>query len=589
MGDDEDKTAADSPRSRELRERRAELEAAARYELLERLGKGGMGEVVAARDDVIGRDVAIKRMLAADPTPADIDRFLREARIQGGLDHPAIPPVYELARGPDQQPYFVMKRLAGTTLAAILKGLAASDGELAARYPRQRLLRAFADVCLAVERAHSRGVIHRDLKPSNIMLGEFGEVYVLDWGVAKVIGEPDERLGPLHHLVRGDDSTETGTAIGTVAYMAPEQAAGDAVDRRADVYALGCVLFEILTLRQLHDKERSTDRSPARRAPELDIPPELDALCVLATEVDRESRLAGARQLGDGVQRYLDGDRDLERRRELSRAHYARATEAVSRGDSDRAMREASRALALDPTLGEAAQLVTRLMLEPPRDTPAEVVEEVAREEELLARRHAQKASRAYLMYAAFLPALAVSGADVARHVLPFAALIVLTGLSVWLGKWYPTSRPRALISLAGNVGLIAWLAHLLTPFLLAPGIATTTAMISIRNPLFRRFRLIAWTLIGLCLAVLVPAAGELLGWWQTTMTVENGGFVLHGPGMFLTKPTVLIGLTIYTISIIAVASALAVTHLRDQEDLQRRIHLQAWRLRQLFVIQPGT
>ncbi|MGE5184317.1 MAG: serine/threonine-protein kinase, partial [Acidobacteriota bacterium] len=520
MGDDEDKTAADSPRSREARERRAELGAADRYELLETLGKGGMGEVVAARDDVIGRDVAIKRMLTAAPTPDDIDRFLREARIQGGLDHPAIPPVYELARDADQRPYFVMKRLAGTTLAAIVKGLASGDAELAARYPRQRLLRAFADVCLAVERAHSRGVVHRDVKPSNIMLGEFGEVYVLDWGVAKVLDEGDELLRSLHHAVRGDSSTEVGTAIGTPAYMAPEQSTGDVVDARADVYALGCVLFELLTLRQLHGKERAADRSPAHRAPDRDVPPELDALCLEATTFDPAARLASARQLGERVQRYLDGDRDLERRRELARAHLARATEAVTGGDDERAMREAGSALALDPTLGEAAQLVTRLMLEPPRDTPAEVVAQIAGEEEMLARRHAQKASRAYFMYFAFLPSLAWSGIDVLRYLLPIAALIAFTCISVWLGRWFPTSRPRAWLSLAGNIGLIGFIAHLLTPFLIAPGIATTTAIVSLRNPLFRRFRLIGWTIVGLALAVLVPLLGELLGWWRSTTTV---------------------------------------------------------------------
>src|SRR5262249_4660553 len=158
-------------------------------------GAGGMGEVVAARDEMIGRDIAIKRMLDSDPTDEQVARFLREARIQGTLNHPAIPPVHELARDREGRPYFAMKRVTGATLAAVLVGLRTNNLDIMKRFGRERLLRAFAEVCLAIEFAHTRGVIHRDLKPANIMLGEFGEVFVLDWGVAKVQGSPDPDLG----------------------------------------------------------------------------------------------------------------------------------------------------------------------------------------------------------------------------------------------------------------------------------------------------------------------------------------------------------------------------------------------------------
>ena len=159
---------------------RADRAIGRRYRIGARLGRGGMGEVLEAHDEQIGRDVAIKRMLAEAPSSSQIDRFLREAKIQGQLEHPAIVPVHELGRDLEGRPYFAMKKLAGTTLSAILhRGTT----------PRNRLLRAFTDVCLAVELAHTRGIVHRDLKPSNFMLGDFGETYVLDWGVAKVVGE----------------------------------------------------------------------------------------------------------------------------------------------------------------------------------------------------------------------------------------------------------------------------------------------------------------------------------------------------------------------------------------------------------------
>src|SRR5687768_13806700 len=182
-----------------------------RYRVLETLGRGGMGEVIAAHDDVLGRDVAIKRMLEADQ-PGATTRFLREAKIQGTLNHPAIPPVHELAHDADGRPFFVMKRLTGITLSKILSDQAAGLG---LRYPLQRLLNAFADVCLAVELAHTRGIVHRDLKPANIMLGEFGEVYVLDWGVAKIIGQSDPAMAPLRDSSPGmQQATQAGTVVG---------------------------------------------------------------------------------------------------------------------------------------------------------------------------------------------------------------------------------------------------------------------------------------------------------------------------------------------------------------------------------------
>src|ERR1043165_7019436 len=173
-----------------------------RFRLGDVLGRGGMGEVFAAVDDTLGRDVAIKRVRGEQSVDL-VRRFVREAKIQGCLDHPAIPPVHELGWDADGRPFLVMKRLSGTTLAMILRDTTRARS-------RESLLRAFVDACLAVEFAHAHGVIHRYIKPSNIMLGEFGEVYVLDWGIAKIVGDVDPRVAGVRQWSNdlGDETLE---------------------------------------------------------------------------------------------------------------------------------------------------------------------------------------------------------------------------------------------------------------------------------------------------------------------------------------------------------------------------------------------
>src|SRR3954469_2659561 len=194
------------------------------YQVGALIGRGGMGEVVVAQDQRIGREVAVKRIRAKAPTHDAVDRFLREARIQARLDHPAIVPVYELGTDADGRPYFTMKRLAGVTLSR----------KLADNGPVQPLLRAFVDVCLAIQLAHSRGVVHRDLKPSNIMLGDYGEVYVLDWGVARVLDDPHHSIAVAGDIQSLDGQTRAGAVLGTPGYMAPEQVRGAEVSTPAD-------------------------------------------------------------------------------------------------------------------------------------------------------------------------------------------------------------------------------------------------------------------------------------------------------------------------------------------------------------------
>jgi tetratricopeptide (TPR) repeat protein len=230
---------------------------AGRYQLLGEIARGGMGVVLKGRDVDVGRDVAVKVLLEKHrDNPEMVRRFVEEAQIAGQLQHPGIVPVYELGRLPDARLYIAMKLIRGRTLAALL------DGRADAGEDRARYLATFEQMSQTMAYAHSCGVIHRDLKPSNVMVGSFGEVQVMDWGLAKVIGHggvaDEERslrsradVEPVRTLRTGSsaDESRAGSVFGTPCYMAPEQARGllDTLDERADVFGLGAILCEILT------------------------------------------------------------------------------------------------------------------------------------------------------------------------------------------------------------------------------------------------------------------------------------------------------------------------------------------------------
>jgi serine/threonine-protein kinase len=227
-----------------------------RYQLVGELARGGMGAVIKARDIDLGRDLAVKVILEEHrDLPEMVRRFVEEAQIGGQLQHPGIVPVYELGRFHDGRLYIAMKLIRGRTLAALLLDRHGPSDDKA------RFLSIFEQVCQTMAYAHSRGVVHRDLKPSNVMAGAFGEVHVMDWGLAKVLdqgGVADElkarRIlgdsGAIRTVRTGSEAGESlaGSVLGTPAYMAPEQARGalDTLDERADVFGLGSILCEIL-------------------------------------------------------------------------------------------------------------------------------------------------------------------------------------------------------------------------------------------------------------------------------------------------------------------------------------------------------
>ncbi|MEP6859827.1 MAG: serine/threonine-protein kinase [Deltaproteobacteria bacterium] len=552
------------------------------YQLGALIGRGGMGEVVMAHDERIGRDIAIKRMRGSTPTEDAIARFLREARIQARLEHPAIVPVHELGRDADGQPFFTMKRLAGVTLAEML--IAPTPP------PRQKLLRALADVCGAIAFAHERGVVHRDLKPANIMLGKFGEVYVLDWGLARVVAEREPR-SVATDVASLDGTTQVGAVLGTPGYMAPEQVLGAAdVGCPADVYALGAILFEILAGEPLHPRGlgalastlTAIDGNPSQRAVDRSVPPELDALCCAALVIDPSAR-PSASELAARLEGYLDGDRDKEGRRVLAASWLAKARAAL---DSDavalraEAMQAAGRALALDPESRDAAELVTRLMLEPSKRLPAALTVELEAAEATVQRRQSRVAMLSFVAIGGFLVMASLNGLRSARTLIVIAALA-----GVMAAAAFRLSQRRALVSemmmvVIGNATLAALLSRAFGPLIIVPAVTCVMALSLTSYPqLIDRAKLV---IAILAVSWVVPIVLESAGVLESTWRVAGGDVVSTSTLVTIGRSTagLLIGANLLTIVVFGLfANALA----RSRRDAQRQVQIQAWHLRQLL------
>ena len=257
-----------------------EVEKSSRYNVGGVVAHGGMGNILDARQNAMRREVAMKVMRGgSDPT--SLHRFINEARITGQLEHPNIVPVHDLGVDENQQVFYTMKFVRGITLAEVIASLAQNPKIAARTYSLPALLTIFQKICDAVAFAHSKGIIHRDLKPENIMLGDFGEVLVMDWGLAKVIGrspapgdDAESVIDPAGEF-SGPGSTLAGSVLGTPRYMSPEQARGEieSLDERTDIYSLGAILFEILHLTPVVDGESPMDIVAKVARGSLDKPP----------------------------------------------------------------------------------------------------------------------------------------------------------------------------------------------------------------------------------------------------------------------------------------------------------------------------
>jgi len=324
---------------------------AGRFQLGAELARGGMGVVYRARDDSLGRDVAVKVLHERYRVDSLVgQRFLDEARITAQLQHPAIPPVFEVGRLADDRPYLAMKLIKGRTLDELLKERPepASD--------RGHFLAVFQQVCQAVGYAHSRHILHRDLKPANVMVGAFGEVQVMDWGLAKLLAadggsahEPaaatETTCGTVIQTAREPDSaTLAGSMLGTPAFMAPEQAGGELnrIDERTDVFGLGAILCVILTGEPPHTGKSGEDiRLVAIRGTLADAQARLDQcgadaklveLCRQCLSPEREARPRDAAAVTATIAGYLAGVEERARQAELERAAAeARAAEQRKR------------------------------------------------------------------------------------------------------------------------------------------------------------------------------------------------------------------------------------------------------------------
>lgn len=289
--------------------------------------KGGLGCVSVARDEELNREIALKEILPAHADNVENrNRFIREAEITGALEHPGVVPVYSLGQFADGRPFYAMRFIHGVNLQDAIKDYykrKSSPGEKQLEF--RQLIAITIHVCHALDYAHSRGVIHRDIKPSNIMLGDYGETLVVDWGLAKTFDGPvesDDTTIPLVQTTQQASSTSTqiGRVVGTPSYMSPEQAAGrlDSLGPTSDIYSLGATLYQILTGQAAFQGNEdevlgNVQMGRFQRPRELNprVPRALEAICLKAMARLPRDRYRSAREMADDLERYLGDERVL--------------------------------------------------------------------------------------------------------------------------------------------------------------------------------------------------------------------------------------------------------------------------------------
>ncbi len=315
-----------------------EVRDARKYKIGGVIGVGGMG-IVMETEDIATRRVVAMKMLKSGPSVEQVTRFISEAQVAAQLEHPNIVPIYELNLNEQGNPFYVMKRVRGVSLQSVIQQLRMEQKVTQARYRLPALLTILGKVCDAIAYAHSKGVVHRDLKPENIMLGEFGEVLVMDWGLAKPLGQnanPFFLQSSEHTMVETSRQKDIGAALtmegdilGTLQFMSPEQASGESyqVDSRADVYSLGAILYSIITLlppvdgssaMDVIEKIKSGDLVKPSEAvkgrkldhlPDHEIPAELSRITMKAMALKPEDRYSSVKDFQAEIENYQSGEK----------------------------------------------------------------------------------------------------------------------------------------------------------------------------------------------------------------------------------------------------------------------------------------
>ncbi|MGM0557143.1 MAG: protein kinase domain-containing protein, partial [Myxococcota bacterium] len=310
------------------------LDPGERFVIGRALGQGGGGVVVRAYDRVLGRTVAMKILRPEGQTDdKTLSRFIFEGQATGQLEHPNIVPVYDFGMLPSGEVYYTMREVRRNSLREVINAYRAGEPDIIEEFTLVRLLTMLRQVCQAVYYAHSRGIVHRDLKPDNVMVGENGEVVLMDWGLARIL---DDHVQTDLSTDLDDEYWEEGETFGTPAYMPPEQARGELreVDERSDIYSLGAILYEVLTLQPPYVGQNPEEVmrlvvdgvlvAPSERAPEgRSVPEELERLCLEAMAYDKTQRVESAKLLQDRLEDWIEGIQPREAQARVSEGREA--------------------------------------------------------------------------------------------------------------------------------------------------------------------------------------------------------------------------------------------------------------------------
>ncbi len=560
-----------------------------RYSVQRKLGEGGMGEIRLCEDKRIGREVAFKTMRPDTAARRDaLPRFLREARVQGQLEHPAIVPVYDLGLDDTGQPFFTMKRIRGLSLHEVVQRLKLKDPQTEERFTRRRLLTAFNTLCLALDYAHARGVLHRDLKPANVMLGDFGEVHLIDWGLARVSGVaelPTIDTGSSEPLT----NTRQGELMGSPGYLSPEQARGEhtTMTNAADIYSLGAILFELLTFEpmtpgELVDRIHATlrnevERRPSVRFPDADVPPELERIILIATQHLPEKRYHRARHLARAVEKYLDGDRDEALRAELAAGHLTRARSLMQGHDSVHAVGEVMKAIALQPRNAEAPRLLAEVLSNVPDALPAAAAAEFRLTESAGQASTARVIGVRNLVWLAYIPVTLMMGV---RDVIALAVMSVLVAATAASAFFFEDRRASGRSSGLVLFGLatVAMMATsmLWGTFINLPAVAATNAMLfAIYTRVKRR-----WLVGVAALTVLVPWLVEKAGLVSASARFDGQTIQVLPRAIFFPAQTTEIVL-LFSAMLLAALPAVLFGKLRDEvRRNNQKLFMHSWLLR---------